>query len=356
MRRPEHFRTSLLRQKRGVLLYGPPGTGKTMLAKALARECGASFINIKASTILSKWYGDTNKLINAVWTLAYKVQPTILFIDEVDSLLGARRSMEHEASTAMKTEFMQLWEGFETMPTNNVVVLGATNKRDSLDDAVLRRFSLQYEVKLPGLAQRESILKIMLKKHGAEVGHGLVDPVLLEEANSTAPPPPAAAPAEAPAPAPTNNNRRNNRNNNANGSAAPAPGGSDPRVRPLRDIAIRTDGYSGSDLSELCSQAAAIPVHEYIAAMEKYEKERGEKQPVLEPLSKHHFEQVLAHIVPPSRAAQAAQASLRRRNGGGSNGLGMISGGDMDALAAAIAQGLARGIRPFSEFPIDDSE
>ncbi|KAG7672074.1 putative Outer mitochondrial transmembrane helix translocase [Nannochloris sp. 'desiccata'] len=364
MRRPEHFRTSLLRQKRGVLLYGPPGTGKTMLAKALARECGASFINIKASTILSKWYGDTNKLINAVWTLAYKVQPTILFIDEVDSLLGARRSMEHEASTAMKTEFMQLWEGFETMPMNNVVVLGATNKRDSLDDAVLRRFSLQYEVKLPELAQRESILKLMLRKHGAEVGRGLVDPALLEEANS------ATAATAAGSLSPTtngiaepaisttnnNNNRRNNRNNNNNVNGASAATAADPRVRPLRDIATRTDGYSGSDLSELCSQAAAIPVHEYIAAMERYEREQGEKQPVLEPLSKHHFEQVLAHIVPPSRAAQAAQASVRRRNGGGSNGLGMISGGDMDALAAAIAQGLSRGIRPFTEFPIDDSE
>lgn len=356
MRRPEHFRTSLLRQKRGVLLYGPPGTGKTMLAKALARECGASFINIKASTILSKWYGDTNKLINAVWTLAYKVQPTILFIDEVDSLLGARRSMEHEASTAMKTEFMQLWEGFETMPMNNVVVLGATNKRDSLDDAVLRRFSLQYEVKLPGLAQRETILKLMLRKHGAEVGHGLVHPVLIEEANTVSATPAAAVANGTSEPVTSGNRRNSNRNNSNNTNGAPAAIAADPRVRPLRDIAIRTEGYSGSDLSELCSQAAAIPVHEYIAAMERYETERGEKQPVLEPLSKHHFEQVLEHIVPPSRAAQAAQASVRRRHGGSSNGLGMISGGDMDALAAAIAQGLSRGIRPFSEFPIDDSE
>ncbi|KDD73870.1 AAA+ ATPase, partial [Helicosporidium sp. ATCC 50920] len=149
MRRPELFCTSLLRQKRGVLLYGPPGTGKTMLAKALARECGACFVNLKASTLLSKWYGDTNKLIAAVWTLAYKIQPAILFIDEVDALLGARRSQEHEATTAMKTEFMQLWDGFETSTDSNILVLGATNKRDDLDDAVLRRFSLQYEVRLP---------------------------------------------------------------------------------------------------------------------------------------------------------------------------------------------------------------
>jgi len=250
MRRPEHFRTTLLRQKRGVLLYGPPGTGKTMLAKALARECGACFINLKSSTVLSKWYGDTNKLINAVWTLAYKIQPTILFIDEVDSLLGTRRSMEHEATTAMKTEFMQLWEGFETMPNNNVVVLGATNKRDALDDAVLRRFSLQYEVRLPGVVQRESILRLMIQRHAAEVGEKLVDSALLADARAA----PLALTADG---------------GQANGTGNPAA--SLTRARMLRDIAERTEGFSGSDLSELCSQSAAIPVHTYIAALEAWE-------------------------------------------------------------------------------------
>lgn len=350
MRRPEHFRTTLLRQKRGVLLYGPPGTGKTMLAKALARECDACFINLKASTILSKWYGDTNKLIAAVWTLAYKIQPTILFIDEVDSLLGARRSMEHEATTAMKTEFMQLWEGFETMANNNVVVLGATNKRDALDDAVLRRFSLQYEVKLPGLTQREAILKLMLRRHGAEVGQELVDGALLEEAFGNAP----TAAGEQSVP-----------NGGAAAAAASASrAGTDPRVSPLRDIAARTEGYSGSDLNELCSQAAAIPVHEYIASVDAWKRDSGDPEPVLEPLSKHHFEQVLAHIVPPSRAAQAAQRQRTRRapGGGGINsssgqGLGMLSGHDMDALTTAIAGGLLRGLRaPFGEYPLADED
>jgi SpoVK/Ycf46/Vps4 family AAA+-type ATPase len=333
MKRPEHFRTTLLRQKRGVLLYGPPGTGKTMLAKALARECDACFINLKASTILSKWYGDTNKLINAVWTLAYKIQPTILFIDEVDSLLGARRSMEHEATTQMKTEFMQLWEGFETMANNNVVVLGATNKREALDDAVLRRFSLQYEVKLPGVAERESILKLMLLRHATEVGFTLVDPLLLEAVQ-----------------------RHGVQQNGM--EVRPRASSGDPRVRPLRDIAERTDGYSGSDLGELCSQAAAIPVHEYIAALERWEKDQENcAQPKLEALSKHHFEQVLAHMVPPSRAAQVVQA--RRRGGAGrfGSGIGMIAEHDIDALAAAITSGLQRGLRsPFTGHPINEEE
>lgn len=108
LREPALFSTSLLRQARGVLLYGPPGTGKTMLAKALAKESGACFINVRASTLQSKWFGDTNKLVTAVFTLAHKLQPSIIWIDEVDALLGRRRDMEHEAVTAMKTEFMQV--------------------------------------------------------------------------------------------------------------------------------------------------------------------------------------------------------------------------------------------------------
>ena len=342
-----------------------------MLAKALARECDACFINLKASTILSKWYGDTNKLINAVWTLAYKIQPTILFIDEVDSLLGSRRSQEHEATTAMKTEFMQLWEGFETMPHNNVVVLGATNKRDALDEAVLRRFSLQYEVKLPALAQRESILKLMLRRHGKEVGAALVDTQLLEDANATAATTATSLPAAQANGGTTSSSTSTNNRQNSNLNSSSSTSTSDPRVRPLRDIALRTDGYSGSDLNELCSQAAAIPVHAYIAAMEVWTSNSGggsggvQTEPQLEPLSKHHFEQVLAHMVPPSRAAQAVQRRRmgpNRPGGGGGNsggGVGMIPGGDLEALAMAITAGLQRGLRsPLDggEYPIDDAE
>ena len=356
MRRPEHFRTSLLRQKRGVLLYGPPGTGKTMLAKALARECGACFINLKSSTVLSKWYGDTNKLIHAVWTLSYKLQPTILFIDEVDSLLGARRSTEHEATTSMKTEFMQLWEGFETMPNNNVVVLGATNKRDALDDAVLRRFSLQYEVKLPGKMQREAILKLMLQRHLTEMGPKFVDDALKRDLGYVVP----------------NGMGPESTSMNSDISGSPVTsssgGGNErraARLRPLRDIAERTQGFSGSDLAELCSQAAAIPVHEYIAAMEK----ESDATPELQPLSKLHFEQVLAHMEPPSRAAQAVRTQRRRyqrnsngvatENGRGSDVSSLLSEADLLQLATAIASGLRRGVAvpiDTEAYPLDDSD
>jgi ATPase family AAA domain-containing protein 1 len=100
--------SSLLAAPSGVLLYGPPGCGKTMLAKALAHESGACFINLHISTLTEKWYGDSNKLVSAVFSLARKLQPTIVFIDEIDAVLGTRRSGEHEASGMVKAEYVLL--------------------------------------------------------------------------------------------------------------------------------------------------------------------------------------------------------------------------------------------------------
>lgn len=98
--------SSLLSAPSGVLLYGPPGCGKTMMAKALAHESGACFINLHISTLTEKWYGDSNKLVSAVFSLARKLQPTIVFIDEIDAVLGQRRSGEHEASGMVKAEYV----------------------------------------------------------------------------------------------------------------------------------------------------------------------------------------------------------------------------------------------------------
>lgn len=95
---------ALLAAPSGVLLYGPPGCGKTMLAKAVAHESGASFINLHISTLTEKWYGDSNKIVRAVFSLARKLQPAIIFIDEIDAVLGTRRSEEHEASGMVKAE------------------------------------------------------------------------------------------------------------------------------------------------------------------------------------------------------------------------------------------------------------
>ncbi len=98
--------SSLLGAPKGVLLYGPPGCGKTMLAKALAKESGATFINIAVSALANKWYGESNKLVAGLFSLARKVQPSIIFIDEIDSFMKERGRGDHEVTGMMKAEFM----------------------------------------------------------------------------------------------------------------------------------------------------------------------------------------------------------------------------------------------------------
>ena len=98
--------SSLLGAPKGVLLFGPPGCGKTMLAKALAKESGATFINIAASVLTNKWYGESNKLVAGLFSLARKTQPSIIFIDEIDSFLRERTKGDHEVTGMMKAEFM----------------------------------------------------------------------------------------------------------------------------------------------------------------------------------------------------------------------------------------------------------
>lgn len=145
LRRPDLFTGGLLKPCRGILLFGPPGTGKTMLAKAIANEAGASFINVSMSTITSKWFGEDEKNVRALFTLAAKVSPTIIFVDEVDSMLGQRtRVGEHEAMRKIKNEFMTHWDGLLTKPGVRILVLAATNRPFDLDEAIIRRFERRY--------------------------------------------------------------------------------------------------------------------------------------------------------------------------------------------------------------------
>ena len=159
--------SALLSAPSGVLLYGPPGCGKTMLAKALAHGSGATFINLHISTLTEKWYGDSNKMVNAVFSLARKLQPSIVFIDEVDAVLGTRRSGEHEANGMLKAEFMTLWDGLTSANTSGlperILILGATNRIQDIDEAILRRMPKKFPVSLPSATQRLRILGLVLR-------------------------------------------------------------------------------------------------------------------------------------------------------------------------------------------------
>lgn len=131
--------SKLVQPPKGVLLYGPPGCGKTLIAKAMAKEARCWFINLDVSVLTDKWYGESQKLTSAVFSLAEKLQPCIIFIDEIDSLLRVRASQDHEATAMMKAQFMSLWDGLITDPRKVVIVMGATNRPKDMDGAILRR-------------------------------------------------------------------------------------------------------------------------------------------------------------------------------------------------------------------------
>ncbi|KAL3232517.1 Outer mitochondrial transmembrane helix translocase [Nakaseomyces bracarensis] len=150
----------LLTAPSGVLLYGPPGCGKTMLAKALAKESGANFISVRMSTIMDKWYGESNKIVDAMFSLANKLEPCIIFIDEIDSFLRERSSTDHEVTANLKAEFMTLWDGL--LNNGRVMIIGATNRIHDIDDAFLRRLPKRFLVSLPNTEQRLKILKVLL--------------------------------------------------------------------------------------------------------------------------------------------------------------------------------------------------
>ena len=148
----------------GVLLFGPPGTGKSLLAYAAAAECGASVLVLSPANLMSKWLGDGVRLTRAAFTLAAKLAPCIIFVDEVDALLGRREGGEHEALREMKNEFMQQWDGVRRSgPAQRVTVLGATNRPQDLDEAVLRRFARRVFVHLPDTPTRAAVLHVLLQ-------------------------------------------------------------------------------------------------------------------------------------------------------------------------------------------------
>jgi transitional endoplasmic reticulum ATPase len=162
LKHPEAFRRLGIRPAKGFLLYGPPGTGKTLLAKAAAREAEANFIATKSSDLLSKWYGESEQQIARLFNRARQVAPTIIFIDELDSLVPARGGGlgEPQVTERVVNTILSEMDGLEEL--QNVVVIGATNRPTLIDPALLRpgRFDELIYVGVPDTAGRRRILAI----------------------------------------------------------------------------------------------------------------------------------------------------------------------------------------------------
>ena len=174
---PELFAGSeLSRRPGGVLLHGPPGTGKTLLAKALAHASDAVFIAASPATLQSVWFGDSPKLADALFSLARKMSPSIIFLDEIDGLLGRRGGSasplggggEHESTAALTTMLLQCWDGITSSSGGSgddwVLVIGATNRPGAIDEAALRRMPCRLLVPPPDAAGRVEILRAHLRR------------------------------------------------------------------------------------------------------------------------------------------------------------------------------------------------
>ncbi|CAA0836125.1 P-loop containing nucleoside triphosphate hydrolases superfamily protein [Striga hermonthica] len=237
---------------KGMLLFGPPGTGKTLIAKALATEARAHFINVTPSSLGSMWYGEAEKLTKALFTLAVKLAPTIIFLDEIDALLGARGGYENEATRKVRNEFMSAWDGLTSNDSQRILVLGASNRPFDLDDAVIRRMPRRIHVDLPDVKNRLKILEILLAKEALESGFD------------------------------------------------------------IKKLAEATEGYSGSDLKNLCVAAAYKPVQELLEQERKGKKKDG--APALRPLKLDDFINSKATVGPSVAYESSSVVELREWN------------------------------------------
>ncbi|XP_044287471.1 katanin p60 ATPase-containing subunit A-like 2 isoform X2 [Varanus komodoensis] len=249
IRYPQLF-TGILSPWKGLLLYGPPGTGKTLLAKAVATECKTTFFNISASTIVSKWRGDSEKLVKVLFELARYHAPSTIFLDELESVMSQRGTAlggEHEGSRRMKTELLVQMDGL-ARSDDLVFVLAASNLPWELDYAMLRRLEKRILVDLPNKQARQAMVEHWL-----------------------------------------------------------------PPVSNTGGVALRTDldytllsqemeGYSGSDVKLVCKEAAMRPMRKIFSALENHQPDKG-NLPVIEldVVTTEDFLDVIAHTKPSAK-------------------------------------------------------
>ncbi|KAJ3333861.1 hypothetical protein HDU76_002187 [Blyttiomyces sp. JEL0837] len=219
LERPELFSYGVLKQSTtGLLLFGPPGTGKTMLARAIASESGANFLNVQMSSLQDKYVGENEKNVKALFSLARKLRPCVIFVDEIDALLKVRTRSQPSWVTNTINEWMQEWDGIQSESSKGIIVVGGTNRPFDLDEAVLRRLPRRILVPLPEQAERREILSLLLKEE--RLGEGSHD----------------------------------------------AAASGNERDEVLDKVAALTDSFSGSDLKNLCIAAALQSIRRMEAA------------------------------------------------------------------------------------------
>ncbi|XP_041866405.1 fidgetin-like protein 1 [Melanotaenia boesemani] len=200
MLRPDIF-TGLRGPPKGILLFGPPGTGKTLIGKCIACQSGATFFSISASSLTSKWVGEGEKLVRALFAIARCHQPAVIFIDEIDSLLSQRTDGEHDSSRRIKTEFLVQLDGAATAAEDRILVVGATNRPQEIDEAARRRLAKRLYIPLPEAAARQQIVTNLMAREKNQL-----------------------------------------------------------REQELESVVKATEGFSGADMTQLCREAALGPI------------------------------------------------------------------------------------------------
>jgi len=222
----------------------------------MAKAAGARFINLQVSSLVDKWYGESQKRAEAVFSLAVKLQPTIIFIDEIDTFLRSRTSGDHEATAMIKTQFMSFWDGLLTDAKCQVMIVGATNRPQDVDAAILRRMPSMFYIGLPDATQRRRILHIILDLENVDFD---ID---------------------------------------------------------LKWLSEETEGFSGSDLRELCRNASIYRVRDLIRQEQTREQQTREQQDsedeeeyfhTLRPLSNEDLKMAL-HKIKSSRLVKLVAA------------------------------------------------